>query len=482
MTIKEIEALCGMTRANIRFYEAEGLLAPARGQNGYRDYSYADAETLKRIKLLRTLRVPLEDIKALSSGEEELTVTLKRHLLALEQEQLQLDRSQRVCREICDDRADYRTLDAQRYLDSLSRTVTAAADVPAADIIPPVRSPWRRLFARGFDMALYSTLWYVFLLLVCNVKVSARSAPGNVLDSLVMVLIMLFLEPLLLKLFAATPGKWLMGLRVTDNFDGRLTYRAALSRTWLVLCRGLGLYLPVYHLVRLYKSYKECMADETPEWEYDSTLWLRDEKPRRAWALAGAYAVLIAVLGLSLAGAEMPRHRGDITAQQFCENFRRLAAYHNMEFDEELGDDGKWREKPVVNLTGAQEFKFYIGGDVQLPDFVFTLEGGVLREVKFCYETTESEIYPPSCCNQMILSALAFACAQPEYGMLSASPGKMVQMISQNAFKSFSFEKDGVAVRCTVEYSGYEGEGTTMLRPAPGEQQHYVLKFCISLI
>ena len=35
MTIKEIENLSGMTRANIRFYETEGLLRPARNSNGY---------------------------------------------------------------------------------------------------------------------------------------------------------------------------------------------------------------------------------------------------------------------------------------------------------------------------------------------------------------------------------------------------------------------------------------------------------------
>ena len=30
MTIKELEALINMTRANIRFYEQEGLISPAR--------------------------------------------------------------------------------------------------------------------------------------------------------------------------------------------------------------------------------------------------------------------------------------------------------------------------------------------------------------------------------------------------------------------------------------------------------------------
>ena len=42
MTIKEMEERSGLARANIRFYEAEGLFAPERKPNGYRDYSGED--------------------------------------------------------------------------------------------------------------------------------------------------------------------------------------------------------------------------------------------------------------------------------------------------------------------------------------------------------------------------------------------------------------------------------------------------------
>ena len=55
MTIKEIETLSGLPRANIRYYESEGLIAPMRAENGYREYSQADAEVLLRVKLLRAL-------------------------------------------------------------------------------------------------------------------------------------------------------------------------------------------------------------------------------------------------------------------------------------------------------------------------------------------------------------------------------------------------------------------------------------------
>ena len=73
MTSKEMEARSGVPRANIRYYEAEGLLAPARSGNGYRDYSEEDLRTLEKIKLLRKLDVPLEEIRRMQQGTLTLT-------------------------------------------------------------------------------------------------------------------------------------------------------------------------------------------------------------------------------------------------------------------------------------------------------------------------------------------------------------------------------------------------------------------------
>ena len=38
MTIKEVEAHTGLARANIRYYESQGLISPVRRENGYREY------------------------------------------------------------------------------------------------------------------------------------------------------------------------------------------------------------------------------------------------------------------------------------------------------------------------------------------------------------------------------------------------------------------------------------------------------------
>ena len=60
MTIGELEKALNMTRANIRFYEQEGFIHPVRGVNNYRDYSPQDADTLRKVKLLRQLGLSLE--------------------------------------------------------------------------------------------------------------------------------------------------------------------------------------------------------------------------------------------------------------------------------------------------------------------------------------------------------------------------------------------------------------------------------------
>ena len=47
MKIKDVEKQVGISKANIRFYEEEGLIHPARNQeNNYREYSETDVEQL----------------------------------------------------------------------------------------------------------------------------------------------------------------------------------------------------------------------------------------------------------------------------------------------------------------------------------------------------------------------------------------------------------------------------------------------------
>ena len=160
MTIKEMESRTEMTRANIRFYEAEGLLSPKRNENGYRDYSEEDFETLMKIKLLRSLRISLEEIKTVHSKEMNLDTLLKKHISHLEFEKNQIIQSQNVCEQMIMDGVRYDNLNAVYYLNKLRNEpekIQYKYDV-WEDVIPKVYAPWRRYFARTMDFAIYSTI------------------------------------------------------------------------------------------------------------------------------------------------------------------------------------------------------------------------------------------------------------------------------------------------------------------------------------
>jgi len=120
MKINEAEALVGITRKNIRFYEEQGLLSPGRNAaNGYRDYTDEDIDLLRKIKLLRRLSVPLEEIRRLLSGELTLADCLDRHDIALRREEQNLTVTRELCRSIRDAGDTLSALDAEQYLQQI---------------------------------------------------------------------------------------------------------------------------------------------------------------------------------------------------------------------------------------------------------------------------------------------------------------------------------------------------------------------------
>ena len=126
MKINEVEALVGIIKKNIRFYEAEGLLTPRRNsENGYRDYGDADVAVLQRIKLLRKLGVPLEEIRQMQSGAHTVGDGMRRHLVTLEREQENLAAAARLCAGLTECREKLETLDAQALLEQMGKLACA---------------------------------------------------------------------------------------------------------------------------------------------------------------------------------------------------------------------------------------------------------------------------------------------------------------------------------------------------------------------
>ena len=120
MKINEVEERVGITKRNIRFYEKEGLLTPQRNSdNGYRDYGEEEVEVLRKIKLLRKLDMPLEEIRRMQSGGHTVGDGMRRHLVTLERERENLERSMEMCRTLKDWEQRLDTLEADGLLERM---------------------------------------------------------------------------------------------------------------------------------------------------------------------------------------------------------------------------------------------------------------------------------------------------------------------------------------------------------------------------
>ena len=117
-SIKEAEALTGISRQNIRYYEKMGLLNPKRDAgNGYRKYDEEDIERLKAILLFRKLDMPLEEIHKLLDHEIDLQQALDTQKVYLQQEKQKLEAALAFCDTIQEQ--DLAELDINRCLQEI---------------------------------------------------------------------------------------------------------------------------------------------------------------------------------------------------------------------------------------------------------------------------------------------------------------------------------------------------------------------------
>ena len=117
MRINKVEELVGITKKNIRFYEEKGLLNPERNtENGYREYSDEDVAMLQKIKLLRQLSIPIEEILKLQKGYLTLEDCMRRHMIFLDREEENVRQKKSICAQLEAEGQKLSTMDTEKYL------------------------------------------------------------------------------------------------------------------------------------------------------------------------------------------------------------------------------------------------------------------------------------------------------------------------------------------------------------------------------
>lgn len=495
MTIKEVEIQTGLARANIRYYEDRGFFSAARGENGYRDYSDENVDTLLKVKLLRQLGFSLEEIGELQRGERSLEPALERREEALEQQCRELDQAARLCRDMRSDRVSFYTLDARRYLDRL----TQAEEIITRDQDPVRLFPWRRYFARTLDLFLYSTLVTLVLQLAFQFNM-VRS--GSLLPMLLGLLIMTGLEIPMLHLWGTTPGKALLGLKILREDGSGLSWEEAAQRTLLVMVFfGSSLLLgqvpiPLFAIISLGMLVWACwqVYHERPLfWEGDDQLYLEGSTRDRAFwdnrrnylRVAGGLAAAAACVGLTVGGhllASMPPHRGPaLTVEQFVDNYNRFMefSYGKENLSYRLTESGAFEESPRDSGTVV----VYMWGEspVEKESFQFVEEDGVLTQITLVrsYDSegpiTEQQTYVVSIPWEGIAVAARSFLWKPlgQDGMAEL----YTQLLERKG--SLHWEREGFTIDSQARFSGYSFFGDDTLFAQEGESQSYFVECTI---
>lgn len=113
----------------------------------------------------------------------------------------------------------------------------ATEQPPGPPPLPKQTRFGRRFWARWCDMFCYGGIWWLGM----------WAADQNIKAALLNPWIMFFhyvpwfiFEALLIHHFATTPGKWLLGLRVVNQDDTKLSLKAATRRSTRVMLTGVG--------------------------------------------------------------------------------------------------------------------------------------------------------------------------------------------------------------------------------------------------
>lgn len=460
MTSKEMEARSGVARANIRYYEAEGLLNPARAKNGYREYSEDDLRILEKIKLLRRLGVSIEELKELQRGSRSLPEALDRRLAALAGERGTLERVERVCGELRRSGETFETLEPGAYLEALDAPAlppagdemwwraSPAPALPETDALPVYTGLTRRLLARLFDE------WGLVMLLLAGIALAGHNpslSSGLALQAALQV-ISLFLEPLLLRLFGTTPGKALLGLRITGRDGEKLTYSEGFTRHLLLLWHGEGLFIPIWSWIQMFRTASRCWNDEPQPWDVDTAYTAAPFRPlRHAGAFALAAAVILAGTEAANSYSQLPPNRGALTVAEFAENYNRQDAYIHPSPSWILDETGAWRSVPdppgtiVVPLGGDGSWRLD-------HDFRYTLENGAVRAVAWerSVENTEEWIYLPL--TSITTAATALIWAQENAPFWTSAHRALVNSLDRADWDSgFTLRRDGAVITWEVE-------------------------------
>lgn len=120
MTIKEVENKLNISRANIRYYEKEGLLLPKRNESDYRNYTDDDLKRLETILLFRKCNISIEDIRLIFNKTKSVEEVFKRQISIIDNEVKELIGAKEMCKVLSSENSSIENFDTNKYYNMMN--------------------------------------------------------------------------------------------------------------------------------------------------------------------------------------------------------------------------------------------------------------------------------------------------------------------------------------------------------------------------
>jgi len=158
--------------------------------------------------------------------------------------------------------------------------------IPSLGLLAGIQvRPWVRFWARMFDLCSFSLL-AGFVLVFFHPSMS--NMPDFALGMLI-IFIWIFVESSLISTWGSTPGKWLFKTSLRNGAGDKLTFSSALTRSFSVWWRGLGIGFPIVILITLAIAHNNLTKDGITSWDREGNFIVSHDK-------IGPMRVIVAII------------------------------------------------------------------------------------------------------------------------------------------------------------------------------------------
>jgi hypothetical protein len=159
---------------------------------------------------------------------------------------------------------------APKIIPALDR-LAIDADVRTTQVINESSKlhPWRRYFARMFDLYVFVLFFFLFLGMMFPALFASTDKSPDLLYSIFGLAAYAIFEGFCLNVFGSSLGKRLYGIRLIRTSDDGFTLPVSFKRSFAVWVRGLGFGIPIAAVFTLTTAYRTLMREKQTSWDHD---------------------------------------------------------------------------------------------------------------------------------------------------------------------------------------------------------------------